>query len=216
VSSGDQILRDFFGPSYAGTDDTCLVKLDGYFTALGIGPNMVMPNDWIEALLENKTPLKDLDEAENMMGALMERYNGVLQQLNGPPQKYRPSSLPKDSSEPVSLERVSAWSEGFCDGMKLDAGWIPMIRDEDAKTFLAPILAYAKSVYKEKLKAFSQQELVDMLDDVNAHLAEIILMIRDRWRKQKTPPSVHAPKIGRNDPCHCGSGKKYKRCCGAN
>jgi SEC-C motif-containing protein len=24
-----------------------------------------------------------------------------------------------------------------------------------------------------------------------------------------------APKVGRNDPCPCGSGKKYKRCCGA-
>lgn len=24
------------------------------------------------------------------------------------------------------------------------------------------------------------------------------------------------PKIGRNDPCHCGSGKKYKKCCGQN
>jgi len=22
------------------------------------------------------------------------------------------------------------------------------------------------------------------------------------------------PKIGRNDPCTCGSGKKYKKCCG--
>ena len=27
---------------------------------------------------------------------------------------------------------------------------------------------------------------------------------------------VAAPKIGRNDPCSCGSGKKYKKCCGAN
>lgn len=25
-----------------------------------------------------------------------------------------------------------------------------------------------------------------------------------------------APKVGRNDPCPCGSGKKYKKCCGAN
>ena len=24
------------------------------------------------------------------------------------------------------------------------------------------------------------------------------------------------PKVGRNDPCHCGSGKKYKKCHGAN
>jgi uncharacterized protein len=23
-----------------------------------------------------------------------------------------------------------------------------------------------------------------------------------------------APKVGRNDPCPCGSGKKYKKCCG--
>jgi preprotein translocase subunit SecA len=30
-----------------------------------------------------------------------------------------------------------------------------------------------------------------------------------------TPPSSSAhPKVGRNDPCPCGSGKKYKKCCG--
>ncbi|MCF3650883.1 YchJ family protein [Synoicihabitans lomoniglobus] len=28
-------------------------------------------------------------------------------------------------------------------------------------------------------------------------------------------PVVAAPKVGRNDPCPCGSGKKYKKCCGA-
>ncbi len=27
--------------------------------------------------------------------------------------------------------------------------------------------------------------------------------------------SIAATKIGRNDPCPCGSGKKYKRCCAA-
>jgi len=28
-------------------------------------------------------------------------------------------------------------------------------------------------------------------------------------------PKKSPPKPGRNDPCPCGSGKKYKRCCGA-
>lgn len=28
-------------------------------------------------------------------------------------------------------------------------------------------------------------------------------------------PVQHPPKVGRNDPCPCGSGKKYKKCCGA-
>lgn len=29
-----------------------------------------------------------------------------------------------------------------------------------------------------------------------------------------TPPTVSLPKVGRNEPCPCGSGKKYKHCCG--
>ena len=36
------------------------------------------------------------------------------------------------------------------------------------------------------------------------------------YKKEKTSHTVvKAPKIGRNDPCPCGSGKKYKKCCGA-
>ena len=34
------------------------------------------------------------------------------------------------------------------------------------------------------------------------------------WKKSKTVVKDKEP--GRNDPCPCGSGKKYKKCCGAN
>ncbi len=36
-------------------------------------------------------------------------------------------------------------------------------------------------------------------------------------QEESKPSTVRreAPKIGRNDPCPCGSGKKYKKCCGA-
>ncbi|MBT5063862.1 MAG: hypothetical protein HOM65_15635, partial [Verrucomicrobia bacterium] len=30
----------------------------------------------------------------------------------------------------------------------------------------------------------------------------------------KATPVRSGPKVGRNDPCPCGSGKKYKQCCG--
>ena len=30
------------------------------------------------------------------------------------------------------------------------------------------------------------------------------------------PKRREEPKVGRNDPCPCGSGKKYKQCCGKN
>ena len=37
------------------------------------------------------------------------------------------------------------------------------------------------------------------------------------YKKQKLSGTVvKAKKIGRNDPCPCGSGKKYKKCCGKN
>lgn len=39
------------------------------------------------------------------------------------------------------------------------------------------------------------------------------------WKRQQNPydyhrPKEEAPKIGRNDPCPCGSGLKFKKCCG--
>jgi preprotein translocase subunit SecA len=36
-----------------------------------------------------------------------------------------------------------------------------------------------------------------------------------RERSQKQQPIRTDQKVGRNDPCPCGSGKKYKKCCGA-
>lgn len=35
----------------------------------------------------------------------------------------------------------------------------------------------------------------------------------DLWGEDSSPYVREEPKIGRNDPCPCGSGKKYKKCC---
>jgi preprotein translocase subunit SecA len=42
-------------------------------------------------------------------------------------------------------------------------------------------------------------------------------MILNRGEEPAAPATVHrqADKVGRNDPCPCGSGKKYKKCHGA-
>ena len=41
------------------------------------------------------------------------------------------------------------------------------------------------------------------------------------WREHRGLPvagggSARVPKVGRNDPCPCGSGRKHRRCCGAH
>ncbi|MBQ8949885.1 MAG: SEC-C domain-containing protein [Eubacterium sp.] len=40
---------------------------------------------------------------------------------------------------------------------------------------------------------------------------------KELYREEKSSHTIVKPaKVGRNDPCPCGSGKKYKKCCGAN
>jgi len=54
----------------------------------------------------------------------------------------------------------------------------------------------------------------------NHHEVAKFVKERDGWKFEdgelvgETPIVREEPKIGRNDPCPCGSGKKYKKCCG--
>jgi hypothetical protein len=72
----------------------------------------------------------------------------------------------------------------------------------------------------------AQRAGVDMTDQDALHrymyeqaqeaLAQIPYKLPDETPITPPIPIVeHAPKVGRNDPCPCGSGKKYKKCCGA-
>jgi SEC-C motif-containing protein len=62
--------------------------------------------------------------------------------------------------------------------------------------------------YRKNSKAFEHHEIAEFVRDDG------------RWyfKDGAPPPPVQTirqgPKIGRNDPCTCGSGKKYKKCCG--
>src|SRR5258708_10595730 len=44
--------------------------------------------------------------------------------------------------------------------------------------------------------------------------SDLVSEAADELSKEKPKPTRTGPKVGRNDPCPCGSGKKYKVCCG--
>jgi len=48
--------------------------------------------------------------------------------------------------------------------------------------------------------------------DGNKKASDVVSQAAEDLAKQK--PKQTGPKVGRNDPCPCGSGKKYKQCCG--
>ena len=76
--------------------------------------------------------------------------------------------------------------------------------------------------------SFSQSDLRELVGDewpeVVANLRAGVTGFRDYFRGETraefaAPQAPHArrgPKVGRNDPCPCGSGRKHKKCCGAS
>ena len=68
---------------------------------------------------------------------------------------------------------------------------------------------------------YSEQTLLESLKkaraDLNSLLAKRQSVLRRLFGRSLKKQTVHSPKskIGRNDPCPCGSGKKWKKCCGA-
>ena len=65
----------------------------------------------------------------------------------------------------------------------------------------------ASYTYEEKRKDYHEEARFDKVDGQ--------WFFTEGRRAVEKPIVRSEPKIGRNDPCSCGSGKKFKRCCGA-
>ena len=60
-------------------------------------------------------------------------------------------------------------------------------------------------------------ELEQMRKECEARLPQVVTDIYRFWIARRSVKTIRheTPKLGRNDACPCGSGKKYKKCCGA-
>lgn len=73
------------------------------------------------------------------------------------------------------------------------------------------------------LKRGKEQVLAELCKDPHLQYIDDTIKEMQRWAAfqpqtalpRQPVPLVESHKIGRNDPCPCGSGKKYKKCCGA-
>lgn len=64
---------------------------------------------------------------------------------------------------------------------------------------------------KQEIQALVQENELFANIEVNEHVAENIVELDGILNKPST--MTFAKKPNRNDPCSCGSGKKYKKCC---
>jgi uncharacterized protein len=202
--------------SPVGVGSLSAVELDGFLTAIAIGPDMVMPSEWLEALWDSAPAFKAIEDVQAMMNTLMLHYNSILRQLEAP-ETYRPCGFPDD---PTALEIVSwatEWVQGFDRATKLrPKEWLSMLRNESCRDILSPIMLFVKHEGKPTIKDPSE-ELVAIMAETAPLIPEVIPEIRDYWREAHEQPRQHrSRRPGRNEPCPCGSQKKYKRCCGSN
>ena len=86
-----------------------------------------------------------------------------------------------------------------------------------------PVVEYKKEGYEmfEDLTASIQDDTVTLLLKAELKKVEPIKQQERKDLQTNRPMGPIMPKkavheIGRNDPCPCGSGKKYKNCCGQN
>jgi len=97
---------------------------------------------------------------------------------------------------------------GFVDGIN------PSLTEEQKPEEIVDDTQISLSIDYEKLYFNMHDAKADWLYELpswnNVFSKERRAEIAKEYRESKT---VHVEKIGRNDPCPCGSGKKFKKCC---
>jgi preprotein translocase subunit SecA len=69
-------------------------------------------------------------------------------------------------------------------------------------------------IYKAKIQSEQKREVFREDQKNFVHSKYSPLRKKEPAKKKTSAPKVASEKVGRNDPCPCGSGKKYKKCCG--
>ena len=211
-----------------------LPELQGFLFALNAAPELVQPSEWIPFIFADEEPeFRDMKEAEEVMGALMDLYNDVNVSVRAKGPRLPPGCVfldpPMANLDPEAP--VSAWARGFSAGhMWLEDAWdryLPEEMEEEMGAVLAALGFFSSRSLAEKMaeEAFESGASVEGLAEmfcrvfpdavmeyagVGRATYEAVLEVEDGPQSPKPAP---AP-VGRNDPCPCGSGKKFKKCCG--
>jgi uncharacterized protein len=206
--------------------------IDGLMTATLIAPDWADDSDETEIWLDyvwrqgGKAEFQRLAPAQSreVVSVVMGQFGHIGVTLIERPEAYRPYL----SGANNPLQAAAQWADGFRVGahLSLDA-WTLLIEDNGARTLLAAVFGLMPDeTLAEDLRARSPFH--DMSADERARLRhgtvemlpQIVLSLRDRMQDLDEANAEYAepyvrrtPKVGRNDPCPCGSGRKYKRCC---
>ncbi|MGQ0673376.1 MAG: UPF0149 family protein [Hyphomicrobium sp.] len=116
-----------------------LSDLDGFLAAVAIGPEPILPSEWITRIWNGGEPaFKSTKKAQRVLGIIMARYNEILFDVAQAPEDYQPLFWERPQYGPVTGD----WCEGFLDGVVLRrAAWEPFLTSAAGTKLMAPIYA---------------------------------------------------------------------------
>jgi uncharacterized protein len=196
-----------------------LEYLDGFLAALAVGPDEVAREQWRSRLwTDSEGETSDFETAaqERYVHELLDRGLETIRRRLTAGYPHKPL-VDEDSSE----EAVEEWAVGFAVGMDLvpSSTWDAVAKHKQAGLALASIILLLPpdqlGEEDEELKPLDKKTRAGIV----RRLPDLLQMIHSFWHNQSALPLFEprrSQKVGRNEPCPCGSGRKYKKCCGAN
>jgi uncharacterized protein len=211
-------LDEFLSSDSTPEDCLLISDLDGFLTGIVVGPELIMPSEWMPFIWKDGEPnYKDDDQAERIISIIMARYNEIIYLLDDDAEEFEPIVY----SGPDGVVIAADWAEGFMDAFRLRVdAWEPLLNDQDNYHLMGPIMALASDRDDQAFIDGSSDELAKVREESTEFLPHVIKEIHDYWKGRRSPSNdnvqAYGRKVGRNEPCPCGSGRKYKRCCGGN
>jgi yecA family protein len=210
-------LKEFLRGPKVPPDTMTMEEVDGFFCALIAGPIGSSLDGNVSAIWRQED---ETDEAPSFDSAEQEQYVRALLTRH-----WTTIGLRLDETYPhvpliARYREESAgqsWAGGFLRGMATrKPEWHLRLCEDDIGFFAAIVLSLRLGESDEKLKGVSQERRQEMI----MALPNGLIALHHAWRGREDPfarSSVAAPdrKVGRNERCPCGSGKKYKHCCGS-
>jgi uncharacterized protein len=203
---------------FSGTGAMSLSEFDGFVAGVLVCPEMVSPSEWLAVVFGGELPpVADIAELQRLIDSIMGHYNEVAQGLARP----RPVYAPVLAIDPNSQETLwEPWVAGFEQAMRLrpDA-WAKFIASDDEEVRAAvPFLLELHAV--DQGTSELDEAGIDELDRIAPEMIPLVVLELNRWTKSQYLAPPHGlpqrrSKVGRNERCPCGSGKKFKTCCGA-
>jgi uncharacterized protein len=198
-----------------------LEQLDGFLSALICGPELVPPSKYLPVIGGNRTVFEDASSAQEFLSLIMRHWNAIADTLNSG-EVYLPLLLEDENG----ITYGNDWANGFLRGMEFGKeDWAVLLDDEDHGGSLVAIFALANEHNPDpKMRPYKDPISAELRETLIVSAAAGTTQIYRYFKAQRLldndplgnmPDFFRTiPKIGRNDPCPCGSGKKFKQCCG--